>query len=101
MLLGDDVLKVPSSQATEALEAASMLLDWYKEDANNKQFIAFTKWLVVSLKGTVSRYIDKNRTGACGLGRNRRLLRHTELVFLSTVCARRVVLVLFTNNAVN
>ena len=26
---------------------------------------------------TVSRYIDKNRTGACGLGRNRRLLRHT------------------------
>ena len=47
--------------------------------------------------GTVSRYIDKNRTGACGLGRNRRLLRHTELVFLSTVCARRVVLVLFTN----
>ena len=53
-------------------------------------------------KGTVSRYIDKNRTGACGLGRNRRLLRHTELVFLSTVCARRVVLVLFTNmDAVN
>ena len=51
----------------------------------------------VSVKGTVSRYIDKNRTGACGLGRNRRLLRHTELVFLSTVCARRVVLVLFTN----
>ena len=50
-----------------------------------------------SLKGTVSRYIDKNRTGACGLGRNRRLLRHTELVFLSTVCARRVVLVLSTN----
>ena len=41
--------------------------------------------------------MDKNRTGACGLGRNRRLLRHTELVFLSTVCARRVVLVLFTN----
>ena len=41
--------------------------------------------------------IDKNRTGACGLGRNRRLLRHTELVFLSTVCARRVLLVLFTN----
>ena len=54
------------------------------------------------VKGTVSRYIDKNRTGACGLGRNRRLLRHTELVFLSTVCARRVVLVLFTNmDAVN
>ena len=54
------------------------------------------------LKGTVSRYIDKNRTGACGLGRNRRLLRHTELVFLSTVYARRVVLVLFTNmDAVN
>ena len=53
-------------------------------------------------KGTVSRYIDKNRTGACGLDRNRRLLRHTELVFLSTVCARRVVLVLFTNmDAVN
>ena len=49
------------------------------------------------IKGTVSRYIDKNRTGACGLGRNRRLLRHTELVFLSSVCARRVVLVLFTN----
>ena len=49
MLLGDDVLKVPSSQATEALEAASVLLDWYKEDANNKRFIAFTKWLVVSL----------------------------------------------------
>ena len=49
------------------------------------------------VKGTVSRYIDKNRTGACGLGRNRHLLRHTELVFLSTVCARRVVLVLFTN----
>ena len=49
MLLGDYVLKVPSSQATEALEAASMLLDWDKEDANNKQFIAFTKWLVVSL----------------------------------------------------
>ena len=48
-------------------------------------------------KGTVSRYIDKNRTGVCGLGRNRRLLRHTELVFLSTVCARRVVLLLFTN----
>ena len=48
MLLGDDVLKVPSSQATEALEAAIMLLDWYKKDAN-KQFIAFTKWLVVSL----------------------------------------------------
>ena len=47
------------------------------------------------IKGTVSRYIDENRTGACGLGRNRRLLRHTELVFLSTVCAR--VLVLFTN----
>ena len=56
----------------------------------------------ITLKGTVSRYIDKNRTGACGLGRNRRLLRHTELVFLSTVCARRVVLVLFTNmDAVN
>ena len=56
----------------------------------------------VNIKGTVSRYIDKNRTGACGLGRNRRLLRHTELVFLSTVCARRVVLVLFTNmDAVN
>ena len=54
------------------------------------------------IKGTVSRYIDKNRTGACGLGRNRRLLRHTELVFLSTVCARRVVFVLFTNmDAVN
>ena len=52
---------------------------------------------VTVLKGTVSRYIDKNRTGACGLGQNRRLLRHTELVFLSTVCARRVVLVLFTN----
>ena len=51
----------------------------------------------ISVKGTVSRYIDKNRTGACGLGRNRRLLPHTELVFLSTVCARRVVLVLFTN----
>ena len=31
----------------EALEAASMQLDWYKEDANKKQFIAFTKWLVV------------------------------------------------------
>ena len=45
----------------------------------------------------MSRYIDKNRNGACGLGRNRRLLQHTELVFLSTVCARRVVLVLFTN----
>ena len=56
--------------------------------------------LYVTVKGTVSRYtcIDKNITGACGLGRNRRLLRHTELVFLSTVCARRVVLVLFTNN---
>ena len=40
MLLSDDVLKVPSSQAIEALEAASMLLDWYKEDANKKQFIA-------------------------------------------------------------
>ena len=54
------------------------------------------------IKGTVSRYIDKNRTRACGLGRNRSLLRHTELVFLSTVCARRVVLVLFTNmDAVN
>ena len=26
-----------------------MLLDWFKEDANKKQFIAFTKWLVVSL----------------------------------------------------
>ena len=49
MVLGDDVLKVPSSQATEALEAAIMLLDWYKEDASNKQFIAFTKWLVISL----------------------------------------------------
>ena len=49
MLLGDDVLKVPSSQATEALEAASVLLDCYKEDANNKRFNAFTKWLVVSL----------------------------------------------------
>ena len=49
MLLSDDVLKVPSSQATEALEVASMMLDWYKEDANKKQFIAFTKWLVVSL----------------------------------------------------
>ena len=49
MVLGDDVLKVPSSQATEALEAAIMLLGWYKEDANNKQFIAFTKWLVISL----------------------------------------------------
>ena len=49
MLLSDDVLKVPSSQATEALEVASMLLDWYKEDANKKHFIAFTKWLVVSL----------------------------------------------------
>ena len=58
--------------------------------------------LMEVIKGTVSRYIDKNRTGACGLGRNRRLLRHTELVFLSTVCARRVVLVLFTNmDAVN
>ena len=57
---------------------------------------------VCYFKGTVSRYIDKNRTGACGLGRNRRLLRYTELVFLSTVCARRVVLVLFTNmDAVN
>ena len=58
--------------------------------------------LIQEFKGTVSRYIDKNRTGACGLGRNRHLLRHTELVFLSTVCARRVVLVLFTNmDAVN
>ena len=57
---------------------------------------------IICFKGTVSRYIDKNRTGACGLGRNRRLLRHTKLVFLSTVCARRVVLVLFTNmDAVN
>ena len=61
-----------------------------------------TKVTFNNLKGTVSRYIDKNRTGACGLGRNRRLFRHTELVFLSTVCARRVVLVLFTNmDAVN
>ena len=50
MLLGDDVLKVPSSQATEALEAATVLLDWYKEDANNIRFIAFTKWLVVSIQ---------------------------------------------------
>ena len=48
MLLSDDGF-TPSSQATEALEATSMLLDWYKEDANKKQFIAFTKWLVVSL----------------------------------------------------
>ena len=56
-----------------------------------------------AIKGIVSRYIDKNRTGACGLGRNRRLLLlHTELVFLSTVCTRRVVWVLFTNmDAVN
>ena len=49
----------------------------------------------MNFKGTVSRYIDKNRTGLCGLGRNRRLLLHTELVFLSSVCG--VVLVLFTN----
>ena len=48
MVLSDDSFKVPSSD-TEALEAASMLLDWYKEDVNKKQFIAFTKWLVVSL----------------------------------------------------
>ena len=46
MLLSDDVLKVPSSQATEALEAASMQLDWYKEDAKKKQFIAFTSGLL-------------------------------------------------------
>ena len=37
----------------------------------------------ISPDALVSRYIDKNRTGACGLGRNRRLLRHTELVFFS------------------
>ena len=53
--------------------------------------IDFVTTISFSIKGTVSRYIDKNRTGACGLGRNRRLLRHTELVSLSTVCARRVV----------
>ena len=35
-------------------------------------------WSSEPLKGTVSRYIDKNRTGACGLGRNRRLLQHTS-----------------------
>ena len=49
MVLKDDCFKVPSSQATEALEAASTLLDWYKEDTNKKQFIVFSKWLVVSL----------------------------------------------------
>ena len=67
-----------------------------------KLVVTINTALGLTLKGTVSRYIDKNRTGACGLGRNRRLLRHTELVFLSTVCARRVLLVLFTNmDAVN
>ena len=45
-----------------------------------------------AIKGTVSRYIDKNRTGACGLGRNRRLLPHTELVFLVALCAPRISL---------
>ena len=49
MVLKDDCFKVPSSQATEALEAASTLLDWCKEDTNKKQFIVFSKWLVVSL----------------------------------------------------
>ena len=49
MVLKDDCFKVPSSQATEALEAASTLLDWYKEDTNKKQFIVFSKRLVVSL----------------------------------------------------
>ena len=54
MLLSDDVLKVLSSQATEAVEAASMLLDWYKEDANNKHIYkvacCFTKQLLHSLR---------------------------------------------------
>ena len=48
MFLKDDGFKVPSSQATEALEAASTLLDWCKEDTNKKQFIVFSKWLVVT-----------------------------------------------------
>ena len=47
MLSSADVFKVSSSQATETLEAASMLLNWYKEDANKKKFIAFTSGLLL------------------------------------------------------
>ena len=45
----------------------------------------------------MSWYIANNRTDAMFLGRNRRSHPHTNLVFLSTECARRVLLVLFTN----
>ena len=70
MLLSDDVLKVPSSQATEALEAASMLLDWYKERSQQetvyciyKVACCFTKQLLHSLRlyifGTVEQMCKK------------------------------------------
>ena len=54
MLLSDDVLKVPSSQATEAL---SMLLDWFKGRCQQetvyciyKVACCFTKHLLHSLR---------------------------------------------------
>ncbi len=50
MVLTDDGFKVPSTRATEALEAASKMLEWSKLDANENQFSKFSKWLVVALK---------------------------------------------------
>lgn len=50
MIFSDDGFKVPSTRATEALEAASKMLDWCKMDANKNRLSQFSKWLVVALK---------------------------------------------------